>query len=121
MERFMVGIQVTILGMVVVLVILLVLYMSMLVLRRFAGPTKEETAPKRRMRPRSKPAQEPPAQQKQPAKHHDPKVIAAITAAVLASCEADAQPKNRALRLNREGLRQWKALGRSQSVSGIKP
>jgi sodium pump decarboxylase gamma subunit len=110
-DKFFVGTQVTILGMVTVFVILLLLYLSMVILRRVVGPEKERPAEKSLQK--SKPAKKaPPAQDT--GKQHDPKVIAAITAAVLAACDADARMP-RALRLGLPA-RQWKALGRARGL-----
>lgn len=116
MDKFFVGVQVTILGMVVVLSILLILYLAMVLLYRFVGSSKGETKPEKS--PKPKPQKEPDAPLEQ-GKHHDPKVIAAITAAVLAACAAD-QPRVRALRLNRGENRQWRALGRAYDMAGRK-
>lgn len=116
MERFLVGTQVTLLGMVTVVGILLLLYLAMVLLRRLAGPEREEEAPGEpepeagETGPEDVPAQE-------SGKQHDPKVIAAITAAVLATCDADAR-RPRAFQLSRPA-RQWKALGRAKAVAGM--
>jgi sodium pump decarboxylase gamma subunit len=115
-DKFFVGVQVTILGMVVVLSILLILYLAMVLLYRFAGSSKDEKKPEKS--PKPKPQKEPDATLEQ-GKHHDPKVIAAITAAVLAACDAD-QPRMRALRLNRGENWQWRALGRAYGMAGRK-
>ena len=116
MDKFFVGVQVTILGMVVVLSILLILYLAMVLLYRFVGSPKGEAKPEKS--PKPKPQEEPDVPVEQ-GKHHDPKVIAAITAAVLAACDAD-QPRMRALRLNRGESRQWRALGRAYGMAGRK-
>jgi len=117
-DKFFVGMQVTILGMVVVLAILLLLYLCMVLMYRFLGPSEEKK------RPESQPSPKPPedhdaGRRVEKSKHHDPRVIAAITAAVLAACDAD-QPRVRALRLSKNFGRQWKALGRVQGLAGRK-
>lgn len=117
MEKFFVGVQVTVLGMVTVVVILLLLYLAMVVLYRAVGP--KEKAPQEKEPAASPPVvKEPSAHESQ--KVHDPKVVAAITAAVLAACDADAQPGARALRLSRSHGRQWKAWGRAKAVAGLR-
>jgi hypothetical protein len=102
-ERFLVGIQVTLLGMVTVVVIL----------RRVAGP--EEEAGQAQEAEKVLPAEEKPPAVEDGGKRHSPKVIAAITAAVLAACDADAR-RPRALRLDRGGGRQWKTRGRNKAL-----
>lgn len=113
MERFLVGIQVTLLGMVTVVVILLLLYLAMVILRRVAGP--EEEAGQAQEAEKVLPAEEKPPAVEYGGKRHNPKVIAAITAAVLAACDADAR-RPRALRLDRGGGRQWKTRGRTKAL-----
>jgi sodium pump decarboxylase gamma subunit len=110
-DKFFVGTQVTLLGMVTVFVILVLLYLSMVVLRRLVGPEKEKTAGK--TPPKAESVEETlPVQDR--TKGHDPKVIAAITAAVLAACDADAK-RSRALRLVQPATN-WKVLGRTRGL-----
>ncbi|WP_027370456.1 OadG family protein [Desulfovermiculus halophilus] len=115
MERFLVGTQVTLLGMVTVIGILLLLYLAMVILRHLAGPKKEEASGEPEPDTGETSPEEVPAQGS--GKQHDPKVIAAITAAVLATCDADAR-RPRAFQLSRPA-RQWKTLGRAKAVAGM--
>ena len=117
MDKFIVGVQVTVLGMVVVLAILLLLYLAMVIMRRLLD-RPEEKPPRRRMRPHPAPeAESLPAQKERKV---DPKVIAAITAAVMAASEADARPQSRALQLAPERGQRWKALGRMHQLSVLR-